>query len=157
MLEQAGGDWSVVEMNVKKTYDKEEMTSVWGKYVTEIDLKGRGWNTEMIANSKAWAQANGCHRKSPIHGEEEWRLPLDEEFKNKELKNEKYEASTSSAVQERNWFQGREWFEPIFETYMSDIDRHIYIYMYIYKYMYIYICIFISVYTSLYVLSDIDN
>ena len=93
-------------MNVKKTYEKEEMTSIWGKYVTEIDLRARGWSTEMISNSKSWAKANGVHRTSPIHGEDEWRLPLDEEFKNKEKKNEKYEASTYSTVQERNWFRG---------------------------------------------------
>ena len=122
----------------KKTYEKEEMTSIWGKYVTEIDLRARGWSTEMISNSKSWAKANGVHRTSPIHGEDEWRLPLDEEFKNKEKKNEKYEAfyifhGPGEELVPGGWTGLKKYFQQI--------------YIYIYKYH-------ISVYTSLHVLTD---
>ncbi len=100
MLEEANGDWATVEMKVKKIYEKQEETKLWGKYVTAIWLESQGWTPEMIENSKAWAKTQGYHRTSEIHGSEEWKLPLDEEFTNLERRGEKIEATTTTAVQD---------------------------------------------------------
>jgi hypothetical protein len=35
---------------------------------------------QMIANSKAWAQARGLCETSEIHGREEWRIPTERSF-----------------------------------------------------------------------------
>ena len=94
MLRSAGGDWSEVELQVKKTYEKQEDVKVSGKYVTEIDLQAKGWTTDMISFSKNWAKTHGYFRTSEVHGADEWRLPLDEEFANLERNGEKYEASS---------------------------------------------------------------
>jgi hypothetical protein len=101
MLRSAGGDWSEVELQVKKTYEKQEDVKVSGKYVTEIDLQAKGWTTDMISFSKNWAKTHGYFRTSEVHGADEWRLPLDEEFANLERKGEKYEASSSTTVQDK--------------------------------------------------------
>lgn len=100
MLQEANGDWGTVELKVKKTFEKQEETKLWGKYVTAIWLESQGWTPDMIENSKAWAKTQGYHRTSEIHGQEEWKLPLDEEFSNLERRGEKIEATTSTAVQD---------------------------------------------------------
>ena len=40
----------------------------------------------MITNSKAWAAARGLVRKSPIHGEDEWKFPMEETFEQEKSK-----------------------------------------------------------------------
>ena len=103
MLQAANGNWSEVELKVKKTFEKQEEKKVWGKYVTQIYLEGQGWTSDMITNSKKWAESRGLLRTSEIHGGEEWQLPLDDEFSNVERNGEKYEAQTSTRVQDRGF------------------------------------------------------
>lgn len=103
MLQAANGDWEQVEFKVKKTFEKQEEKKVYGKYVTQIYLEGQGWTSDMITNSKKWAESRGLLRTSEIHGVEEWQLPLDDEFTNVERNGEKYEAQTSTRVQDRDF------------------------------------------------------
>ena len=99
LLQAAGGDWSEVELTVKKIFEKEEMSKISGGWVTEIDLLEKKWTTEMIEHSKQFAQANGHIRTSKVHGQEEWRLPLRDEFANTEVNRESYESQTSTTIQ----------------------------------------------------------
>ena len=60
----------------------------------------RKWPEWMIENSLQWAKAHGKWRVSPIHGADEWELPLDEEFSNAIRQSETQTSSTSVAVQD---------------------------------------------------------
>ena len=91
LLTAAGGKWSEVELTLQKTLEKTREDKVSGKFVTRIYLENeRKWPEWMIENSLQWAKAHGKWRVSPIHGADEWELPLDEEFSN----------ATSVAVQD---------------------------------------------------------
>lgn len=80
MLVASGGDFRKVEMMITKKFQKEQVESTCGAWVTSHDLEKRGWNSQMVTCSRSWAQANGLLRTSQIHGEEEWRIPLDSTF-----------------------------------------------------------------------------
>ena len=102
MLADAGGDWSVVEVNLTKSNLKRKENNVSGKYVTAIDLEAKGWTASMIENSKEWAKARGVYReKSAVHGAEEWQLPLEEAFNDLTRHDELWESNTGTHVEAR--------------------------------------------------------
>lgn len=56
---------------------------------------------QMIENSKAWAMARGLVEKSPIHGEEEWRIPLRRTFSHSEKSGSEVKQKATFEVQDR--------------------------------------------------------
>ena len=53
----------------------------------------------MIKHSKAWAEARGLVQKSPVHGEDEWRIPTMRSFKEVSRDKRIRRASTSFTTQ----------------------------------------------------------
>ena len=101
LLEKSGGDFSAVELHIKRTHEKETSNTLEGEYVTEIDLIAKGWETDMIEFSKNYAISKGNLRKSEIHGRDEWKLPLRESFKFTATNRESAEATASAQVEDR--------------------------------------------------------
>ena len=77
-MAKCGGQWTEVELHIKKTILKEEMNRIRGKYYCQIDLEAEGWTPPMIERSKQWARNHGTLRISEVHGEEEWSFPFEE-------------------------------------------------------------------------------
>lgn len=100
LLEKSGGDFSAVELHIKRTHEKETSNTLEGEYVTEIDLIAKGWETDMIEFSKNYAISKGNLRKSEIHGRDEWKLPLRESFKFTATNRESAEATASAQVED---------------------------------------------------------
>ena len=96
----AGGDFSQLELSIKKRLEMEQTIEVTGGYVTEIYLANvRYWDPEMIENSRQWAKARGLWRMNAVHGKDEWKLPLDETYSFKTKKSEIVEVSGSSEME----------------------------------------------------------
>ena len=100
MLIASGGDFSQFEIRVKKTMSNVQENEIQGQYVTEIFLEKEGWDPDMIENSRQWAIQRGLHRTSPIHGKEEWKLPMKENFSFKNTEKEEVSAAASSTGEE---------------------------------------------------------
>ena len=56
----------------------------------------------MIENSKKWAQARNLVHRSEVHGEEEWRVPLQREFEFKEQDRKTTSSSAGFVTQDWN-------------------------------------------------------
>ena len=102
LLQKSGGDFSAVELHIKRTHEKETSNTLEGEYVTEIDLIAKGWEPDMIEFSKNYAISKGNLRKSEIHGRDEWKLPLKESFKFKAKNREIVEAEAAAEIED--WF-----------------------------------------------------
>lgn len=102
MLKAAGGDMSKLEMTIKKKFETTRSAQIEGEYVTQLDLEGKGWDADMIANSKQWANSRGYLRTSEIHGREEWKLPLKESFSYGRAETESGEVHGTMDVEDRD-------------------------------------------------------
>lgn len=92
---------NAVELKIKKHFERQQANEIKGQYVTELDLQNRNWTAEMIENSKQWALSRGLHRTSPVHGKEEWKIPLEESFSFTTTHKESVEAEGSMDVEDR--------------------------------------------------------
>ena len=100
MLLASGGDFSQLEIKVKRLQQKESIDEISGGYVNEIYLKNvKFWDDDMIQCSKQWAIARGLKRTSAIHGKDEWKIPLDESFLFRNTNLESATASSSAHVE----------------------------------------------------------
>ena len=100
MLLAAGGDLKQLELTVKRRVEKREEEAIEGRYVTEIMLEAEGWDKEMIANSKRYADERGNLRTSEVHGKEEWKIPMVHSFKKVAGLYQSVETSASTQVEE---------------------------------------------------------
>ena len=100
MLAESGGDFKKLEISVRKLREQEETVQVAGGFVSEIYLMHeKHWTTDMITHSKEWAQARGLLRTSPIHGKEEWKIPLGESYLFRDTTLNSTEARASDIVE----------------------------------------------------------
>ena len=100
LLLASGGDFTQLEVRVKKVFEKEEEQEVSGQWVDYIYLSmEKHWDDDMIEHSKQWAIARGVHRVSSITGRDQWRLPLKESFSFKSRSKESAEVSAESHVE----------------------------------------------------------
>eukprot|EP00439_Symbiodinium_sp_Y106_P053480 s50_g7.t1 len=68
-------------MGIKKFHLKKKTLAKRGRYVTKAYLSGEcHWSRPMIEKAWAWAHQHKCLRKNEIHGEEEAKLILSEEY-----------------------------------------------------------------------------
>ena len=53
----------------------------------------------MVTNAKKWAESRGLHRTNPVHGADEFRVPTEWTFHNKELNRTITRAASSCEVE----------------------------------------------------------
>lgn len=99
LLAETGGDFKQLEISIRRLREQEHSNQVQGGWVTEIYLEHeKHWDADMIAHSKEWARARGLFRTSPIHGRDEWKIPLDESFLFRDRTLSSTEATTTDTV-----------------------------------------------------------
>lgn len=149
-----------MEVQVKQLVREQESNRVKGGWKTEIDMKVKGWNEyhaliyacacmifikramfhvfqprTMISNAKAWATARGLTRMNEVHGQEEFKVPTEEEFEYLHLRRREGESSASFEVEDPDGsllnfgdMSAKQTIELLSKSILSRSSLYIYIY-----------------------------